>query len=356
MRKRNKSLGWAFNQLINRSLQGLSYRMDRGLSKPTRVILCMTLRCNIKCMQCAIWRMPATDELTTDEWKKVISDLRSWLGPCRVQLAGGETFVRKDITDIVSHATGNDVLTGVVSNGILITKELARKIVDSGLGYIHISVDGVTAEVHDHIRGIPGLHAKTMTALGHLAEAGRGSGMSICMATIINRRNMHELAAIVRKAEEMGLDGVIFNPLGPTIDSDPEWFRKTDLWFDDLGEINGVLDDLIAMKKAGAKILNPPEQFEGMKDYFANPTLLMREHCMVGVTNLSITADGNIHTCFKMPPLGNVRQTTPQAVWDSKEARELRKKIKCCDIHCSPGNFVYRRSLLSEAIRYLRYG
>jgi radical SAM protein with 4Fe4S-binding SPASM domain len=82
----------------------------------------------------------------------------------------------------------------------------------------------------------------------------------------------------------------------------------------------------------------------------------MREHCMVGVTNLSITADGNIHTCFKMPPLGNVRQTTPQAVWDSKEARELRKKIKCCDIHCSPGNFVYRRSLLSEALRYLRYG
>lgn len=356
MRKRNKSLKWAFNQLLNRSLQGISYRTNRGLSKPTRVIFCMTLRCNIKCKQCAIWRMPSTDELTAEEWKKVISDLRSWLGPYRVQLAGGEIFVRKDIIDIITHATRNDVLTGVVSNGTLINRELADRIVGSGLGYIHISVDGVTPETHDYIRGIPGLHAITMAALGHLVEANKGSGMSICKATIVNKRNMHELTAIVRKAEDMGLDGVIFNPLGPTIDSDPEWFKKTDLWFDDLPAINAVLDELIAMKKAGAKILNPPEQFEGMKEYFAKPTLLMREQCMVGITNLSITAEGNIHTCFKMPPLGNVRQTTPKAVWDSKETREFRKKIKGCDVHCSPGNFVYRRSLASEVIRFLKYG
>jgi hypothetical protein len=300
--------------------------------------------------------MPRTEELAADEWKKVISDLRSWMGPYRVQLAGGEIFVRKDITDIIGHATKNDVLTGVVSNGTLITRELAGKIVDSGLGYIHVSVDGVTPETHDYIRGIPGLHAKTMAALGHLVEANRDGAMSICMATIITRRNMHELAAIVRKAEGMGLDGVIFNPLGPTIDSDPEWFRKTDLWFDDLPAVFAVLDELIAMKKAGAKILNPPEQFEGMKSYFADPTLRLNKQCMVGITNLSLTADGNIHTCFKMPPLGNVRQTTPEQVWDSPAAREIRRQMRACDIHCSPGNFVYRRRLLSEVKRFLSYG
>lgn len=356
MHKRNKTLKWAFNQLVNRGLQGLSYSTDRGLAKPTRLIFCMTLRCNIKCKQCAIWRLPRTEELSADEWKRVISDLRSWMGPYRVQLAGGEIFVRKDITEIISHATKADVLTGVVSNGTLITKDLAEKIVDSGLGYIHISVDGVTPETHDYIRGIPGLHAKTMAALGHLVQANRGSGMSICKATIITRRNMHELASIVRQAEAMGLDGVIFNPLGPTIDSDPEWYKKTDLWFDDLGAINGVLDELIALKKSGAKILNPAEQFEGMKSYFADPTLRMNKQCMVGITNLSLTADGFIHTCFKMPPLGNVRQTTVREVWDSPETRALRKRIKDCDIHCSPGNFVYRRRLMSEVMRFLNYG
>ena len=66
---------------------------------------------------------------------------------------------QKDITDIIKFATQNNVLT-VVSNGTMITKELAEKIVESGLGYIHISVDGIKAETHDYIRGISGLMQK----------------------------------------------------------------------------------------------------------------------------------------------------------------------------------------------------
>jgi MoaA/NifB/PqqE/SkfB family radical SAM enzyme len=356
MRKRNKSLGWAMNQLVNRSLQGLSYRLDRGLSKPTRVIFCMTLRCNIKCRQCAIWRLPNEEELTTEEWKKAIYDLRKWMGPYRVQLAGGELFVRKDITDIIRFATQHGVLTGVVSNGTMITKKLAGDIVDSGLGYIHISVDGIRPETHDHIRGIPGLHAKTTAGIDHLLAAARGSGMSICVATVIMKKNMHELVDLVKWVEQKGIDGIIFNPLGPTIDSDPDWFKKTDLWFDDLDAVNQVLDELIRLKRSTGKILNPPEQFEEMKEYFRNPRLEMREQCMVGITNLSVTCNGDIHTCFKMPPLGNLRETTVSEVWDSEKARGLRAMIKKCSIHCSPGNFVYRRSLLSEALRYIKYG
>jgi MoaA/NifB/PqqE/SkfB family radical SAM enzyme len=356
MRKRNKSLLWAFNQFMNRSLQSVSYWYDRGLAKPTRIIFCLTLRCNIKCQQCAIWRMPKSEELTTDEWKKIIYDLRKWIGPCRVQLAGGETFVRKDITEIVRFATDNGVLTGVVSNGTLITRELARDIVDSGLGYIHISVDGISPETHDYIRGIPGLHTKTMAAIDYLLDESKGSGMSICMATVINKKNMYELTDLVDYVERKGLDGVIFNPLGPTIDSDPEWYKKTDLWFDELGELNRILDRLIELKRKGAKILNPPEQFEEMKKYFEKPYLLMRDNCMVGITNLGITCDGYIHTCYKMPPLGNVRDVAVEEVWDSEKAKEVRRMVKKCDIHCSPGNFVYRRSLMSEAIRFIKYG
>ena len=301
--------------------------------------------------------MPKPKELTTDEWKKVIYDLKKWIGPYRMQLAGGETFVRKDITEIIRFANDHHVLTGVVSNGTMITRELAREIVDSGLGYIHISVDGINAETHDYIRGIPGVHKKAMASLDYLVEEAKGSGMSICMATIIMKKNMHELVDLVHFVEKKGLDGIIFNPLGPTIDSDSEWYKKTDLWFDDLSEIYSILDKLIELKKKGAKILNPPEQFEAMKRYFKQPYIVSAGDCMVGVTNLSLTCDGYIHTCFKMPPLGNVRKITPQQAWDSENAREIRKKIKNCDIHCSQlGNFVYRRNLLSEIVRYVRYG
>jgi len=357
MFKRNKSLAWALNQFKNRSLQSISYKYDRGYAKPTRIIFCVTLRCNIKCRQCSIWRMPKTEELTTNEWKKVIYDLKQWIGPYRVQLAGGETFVRNDITEIIRYATENKVLTGVVSNGTMITRSLAKEIVDSGLGYIHVSVDGMNYDTHDYIRGITGVFDKAMASLNYLAEASKGSGMSICLATVIMKQNMHELVDLVQLVEKKGLDGIIFNPLSPTIDSDPDWYQKTDLWFDDLSEINGVLDKLIELKKKGAKILNPPEQFEAMKRYFEKPYLVNPSDCMVGITNLSLTCDGYIHTCFKMPSLGNVREITPEEAWDSKKAQEIRRKIKNCDIHCSQfGNFVYRRNLLSEIIRYVKYG
>ncbi|MDY6855575.1 MAG: radical SAM protein [Thermodesulfobacteriota bacterium] len=357
MFKRNRTLAWAMNQFRNRSLQSLSYRYDRGFARPTRIIFCVTLRCNIKCKQCSIWSTEKPGELTTDEWKKVIYDLRRWIGPTRVQLAGGETFIRKDITEIIRYATQNDVLTGVVTNGTMITRELAKEIVDSGLGYIHVSMDGINANTHDYIRGIPGVYDKAMASITNLVEASRGSGMSICMATIILKKNMHELVDLVKWVEKNGLDGIIFNPLGPTIDSDPQWYNKTDLWFDDLNEINGVLDELIKLKKSGSKILNPPEQFEAMKRYFEKPYLTMVQRCMVGITNLSITCDGYIHTCFKMPPLGNIREITPEKAWNSQQARSVRKEIKNCDIHCSQfGNFVYRRNILSEVVRFIKYG
>ncbi len=356
MSKRNKSLAWAANQFINRSMQGISYKCNRGFAKPTRIIFCVTLRCNIKCRQCAIWRVPKPEELTTDEWKKVIYDMKEWMGPCRIQLAGGETFMRKDITEIIRYATINNVLTGVVTNGTLITRELAREIVDSGLGYIHVSIDGSNADTHDYIRGIPGIYAKASAGVDYLLEASKGSGMSICIATVIMKKNMHELVDLVKWVEKKGIDGIIFNPLGPTVDSDPDWYKKSDLWFDNMNEINKILDELIELKRKGAKILNPPEQFEEMRNYFEKPDNIMKGRCMVGITNLSITCDGYIHTCFKMPSLGNVREITPGEAWDSKKAREVRKMIKNCDIHCSPGNFVYRRGLLSEILRYLKYG
>lgn len=354
--KRHKSLKWACNQLINRSLQGISYKFNKGIAKPTRIIFCMTLRCNIKCKQCAIWRLPNKEELTTNEWKKAIYELRQFIGPYRVQLAGGEIFVRKDIPEIIRFATKNDVLTGIVSNGTMITPELAKDLVSAGLGYIHISVDGIKPETHDFIRGIPGVHSKAMKSINYLLDASKDSGMSICLATIIMKKNMNELIDLVHWVEDKGLDGIIFNPLGPTIDSDPEWYKKTDLWFDDLVEINAIIDKLSSLKKQGAKIINPPEQFEEMKSYFKKPFVLRKDNCMVGITNLDFTCDGDMHTCYKMASIGNIKEISPREAWNSDLAKSVRQKIKNCDIHCSPGNFVYRRNLLSEIKRFIKYG
>ena len=75
------------------------------------------------------------------------------------------------------------------------------------------------------ISGVFQTHAKTTAGIDYLLEAAKGSGMSICVATVIMKQNMHELVDLVKWVEDKGIDGIIFNPLGPTI-SDPDWFKR----------------------------------------------------------------------------------------------------------------------------------
>ena len=358
MGRYKRSLSWALDQFVNRTFQDISYKFDAGYCKPSRIVFCLTLRCNIKCRQCGIWKSSKKKELTTEEWKKVMSDLKDWLGPYRLQIAGGEIFLRKDIVELVKFASDKDILIGMVSNGTLITEELARELVEAGLSYFDISIDGIKPETHDYIRGVDGVYEKATSAVQYLKKHidRTNSNLSIVAATVIMKKNMDELVDIVNWVEKEKLTGVLFNPLGPACDSDSHWYEKSELWpgEEDMEKLDLTLDRLIEMKKKGAHILNSEDQLMEMKNYFRNPAVRRGDHCRVGVTNFMMSCDGEIHLCFHMPPIGNFKQP-PKEVWNSEKAKEIRDKIKHCSYECSPGNFIYRRSLIKEIQRYLQY-
>lgn len=360
MGRYQKSLHWAFNQFVNRISQDISYKFDVGHCKPSRIICCLTVRCNLRCKQCAFWRTQKTNELTTEEWKKIILALKYWLGPYRMQIAGGELFLRNDIVDLIRFGHENGVLMGLVTNGTLINNDLANEIVKSGLSYFDISLDGIRPETHNYIRGIHGVYEKVMATIQYIKQHRNkiDNDLSVTIATVIMGNNMDELVDTVKFVEKEGLDGVSFNPLGPPHDSggDPLWYKKSELWppKDDLSKLDDVLDELAMMKKKGARILNSVDQFIEMKKYFRDPSRPRNDNCMVGVTNFLMSCDGNIHQCFHLPSIGNYKEPV-KMVWNSEKAKIVRKKIKNCTHECSPGNFVYKRSLIKEIQRYLQY-
>lgn len=307
---------------------------------------------------CGIWKGPKTRELSLEEWKKVIIKLKEWLGPFRVQLAGGEIFLRDDIFDLISFASKNDVLAGVVSNGTLLQGEQAERLIDAGLGYFDVSLDGINPETHDYIRGAKGVHEKALSVIRRVNELRKRKGSQLVMYTpaIVCGYNMDELIDLVRFVENEDLDAVMFNPLGPACDADTRWWEKSDLWprRGDLSRLNGIIDRLIMMKIDGARIINSVDQLHAMKTYFADPLSRSADDCMVGVTNFLLSADGNIHLCFKMPPIGKYTDSFAD-VWSSKRTEQVRMQIKRCTYECSPGNLPYRRSLLQEIKRYLSF-
>lgn len=307
---------------------------------------------------CGIWKSPKTNELSLQDWKDVIVKLKEWLGPFRVQLAGGELFIRDDIFDLVKFASENDVLAGIITNGTLLDEEGAKRLIDSGLGYFDVSLDGIRPETHDYIRGIKGVHEKAISTIRRMNGLRKASGSNLVMyvPVIVNAYNMDELVDLVYFVEREGLDAVMFNPLGPACDADSKWWEKSDLWPDtnSLSRLQSVIGRLIAMKNQGARIVNSIDQLIAMKEYFADPISSCNNNCMVGMINFLLSADGNIHLCFKMPPIG-YHTDSFREVWKSIIADNVRQDIKRCTYECSPGNLPYRRNLLREIQRYLNF-
>jgi len=362
MSRYNNSLLWAGKQFVNRLCQDVSYRYDAGFCHPSRIILCMTTRCNLKCPQCGFWRMKDVPrELDTQEWKNVLTKLRKWLGPHRIQMAGGEVFIRKDMVEIVGFAAQQDILPGIVSNGTFFTPEIAQGLVDAGLGYLDISLDGTKAETHDYLRGRKGVFEDVMNSVRYFKDAmakNPESKMSLTIASVISGRNIDEVLGVLKFVEQEKLTGVIYNPIGPACDADKEWYKTSDLWpaQEDLPRLIAVVEELIERKRNGAPILNSDDQLLQMKTYFQNPAGCSdrSRDCHAGQTNFLISSEGNIHCCFHMTPIGTHNDDFA-TVWRSAKARETRKQIKRCPFECSPGNLLYRRSLWKEIQRYLTY-
>lgn len=165
----------------------------------------LTARCNLKCVHC---RAEAQDdfvagELTTAEVIQVARDIRQDADPI-VILTGGEPLVRGDFFEIASECTRLFTRVAVATNGTLVDAEIARRLVDTGIQRVSISLDGVKPETHDTFRGIPGSFEAALQGF----DALKAAGASVQVNATITRHNADELAGILDLAMRRGADAL----------------------------------------------------------------------------------------------------------------------------------------------------
>lgn len=83
-------------------------RRAAGLSSPIRAVWDITNRCNLSCVFCSVWNYVEASgkELNTAGCHRVVDQLHD-AGVMRVELQGGEPFMRDDLVDVVSHLTAS---------------------------------------------------------------------------------------------------------------------------------------------------------------------------------------------------------------------------------------------------------
>ena len=160
-----------------------------------------TRRCNLSCVHC---RAGAADheypgELTTAQGEELLKDLATMGSPVII-LTGGEPLLRGDIFHLARFGTDLGLRMVMAVNGTLLTPEIARKMVGSGIQRISISIDGPDAASHDAFRGQEGAFAGAMDGF----EAARQVGLDFQINTTVTRTNLPHMQAIQDLAVKLG--------------------------------------------------------------------------------------------------------------------------------------------------------
>ena len=171
---------------------------------PLAVLLELTHRCPLQCGYCSnpIEMERAGNELSTDEWKKVLAELAE-IGVLQVHFSGGEPTVRKDLAELIQHATDLGLYSNLITSAVLLTRDKLEVLADAGLCHIQISFQGNEPELANRIAGFKG-HSRKLEAAGWAREL----GLPLTVNAVMHRQNLHQLPGMIDMAVALDADRI----------------------------------------------------------------------------------------------------------------------------------------------------
>jgi MoaA/NifB/PqqE/SkfB family radical SAM enzyme len=339
------------NEVIRRILLGL--RLPANFV-PSVINAKVTLDCNLRCRQCSIWQKDSGTHLTTGEWKKIILDMKNYVGLYFLRFYGGEPFCRADLLDIINFCSRNEISCLITTNGTYIDGSVARELIRNRLTLINISLDGMRPETHDRLRGVDGTYRKVMCAI----ELLQGK-IPIQINTTIMEENLDEIIGLaefsLKNKIQISFQGVLnFDKYSHTRcgfipDGSPLFPKSSE-------KTSHVLDELIARKKRyNFAIVNNVTQLENLKLYYQNSSQLKRRECGALRNNQpTVKEKGDFFLCALHKPIGNLVRSRLREVWDSKHAAEIRSQMSFCDVQACAVLRGYCHETIMDIVREIK--
>ena len=360
--------------------------------KPRLIFWEVTKGCNLRCIHC---RATATElqsptDLPTEKALGIIDQIAEFANPILV-LSGGEPLYRSDIFQLASYATQKGIRVALATNGTLVTKDVAQKIVDAGVKRVSISLDGADALTHDTFRGIPGAFEAAVYGMKNLQKL----GMSVQINMTIAKHNAKQLPAVVEMARHLGADALhtfLLVPVGCGVDIaeeqmvSPQEYEQMLNWFYDqskLGDLElkatcaphyfrvvrqrraqerreavaaGTLTygggtaptpvpaigaSEMTMPGSNAVVLHPKGHHTGHPSgHPGDPEMnAMTKGCLAGTGVCFVSHEGEVFPCGYLPVLaGDLRKQKFADVWNNsvvfeqlRDTGNLKGKCGCCE-------------------------
>jgi MoaA/NifB/PqqE/SkfB family radical SAM enzyme len=120
---------------------------------------------------------------------------------------GGEPLLQPKLEKWIAEAKNVGCETGFLSNGLLLRKERLKGLLDAGLDWICISMDGATADMYDKIR-VGSKFDRVCENIGNIAELRYGNMPKTMINFVLMEMNFHQVEDILRLAVHLGVDQV----------------------------------------------------------------------------------------------------------------------------------------------------
>jgi radical SAM protein with 4Fe4S-binding SPASM domain len=358
--------------------------------KPRLIFWEVTKGCNLRCIHCraSATELSSPSDLSTQAALGIIDQIAAFANPILV-LSGGEPLYRSDIFQLARYATDKGLRVALATNGTLVTKEVARMIVDAGVKRVSISLDGADGLTHDAFRGIPGAFDAALYGLRNL----KALGMSVQINMTIARHNARQLPEVFELAKRLGADALhtfLLVPVGCGVDIAaeqmvaPEEYEEMLNWFYDRSLEGGielkatcaphyfrvVRQRRVAERRsaeaaaraktahtaADAAAIGPADMLmpgstgillkpEGTQKAAAHPgghpsdLSAMTKGCLAGTGVCFISHEGEIFPCGYLPVIaGDLRRHNFAEIWEKaevfqqlRETDNLKGKCGCCE-------------------------
>jgi radical SAM protein with 4Fe4S-binding SPASM domain len=300
----------------------------------------VTGACNLACRMCLVRYAPRigrrSGAMSVPAFRRLLEDLPDLE---RVTLQGlGEPLLAPGLLELVELCAERGIRVGFNTNGTLLTRPIADRLVAVGLSWLHVSLDGATAATYEGVRDGARFDVVRRNLEG-LLEARRAAGgrrPRILLVFVAMRRNVGDLPELVRLAHGWGVDGVRVQNLSHSFDdTDPAgayagiraFAAEEALWGDEGPEGDPFADARALAQELGVDLRLPeltpadPEPAPG------------RPGCDWPWRSAYVTHRGEIQPCCMVmgsdrATLGRLEEGAGFAeTWNGEGYREFRRRL-----------------------------
>ena len=307
---------------------------------PQVIVLDPFHRCNIQCAHCFVHNPLIQHpqgfldrKIDLRKFKEIVDDAAE-LRTGRLILQGdGEPMLHPDFLEMIAYVRGKGIKPVFFTNGSLLTREIAERILELEVCEIYCSLPAGTAETYSKVcqEAKPSdLFQRTVVNMRTLMELKQRSGKQfprVIMTHVMHSMNYHELMAMAEMDASIGADATRFYMI--RLDENNGHLRLNEeqlaVMKQDLPRAEEIL------KKAGIDFIRSLKfQFEHYDQGTGawSKDVFLKEGCTIGWTFCLIPALGDLSMCCHLRTLGDLKHARLKDLWQSDYYRQKRIEAK----------------------------